>query len=76
MRRDPRAGPAVARRVVGFGRDEQGGWVARLECGHGQHVRHQPPWQNRPWVETESGRAEWIGRELECVRCAAPGAAS
>ena len=25
-------------------------WVAELECGHTQHVRHDPPWTNRPWV--------------------------
>ncbi|WP_372983133.1 DUF3565 domain-containing protein, partial [Marinobacter sediminum] len=22
-----------------------------MSCGHFQHVRHNPPWQNRPWVE-------------------------
>ncbi|MFB8831117.1 DUF3565 domain-containing protein [Azotobacter sp. CWF10] len=24
--------------------------MAVLSCGHTQHLRHQPPWQNRPWV--------------------------
>ena len=50
MRPDPRAGEGVARRITGFPRDEEGHWVAELECGHGQHVRHDPPWQSRPWV--------------------------
>ncbi|HVT37151.1 MAG TPA: DUF3565 domain-containing protein [Nevskiaceae bacterium] len=26
--------------------------MAELECGHRQHVRHQPPGINRPWVTT------------------------
>ena len=29
--------------IVGFHVDEYGDWVADLQCGHGQHVRHQPP---------------------------------
>ncbi len=44
--------------IVSFHLDEQGHWVAELACGHGQHVRHDPPWQNRPWVLTEQGRKE------------------
>ena len=40
-----RAGEAKMRRaVIGFETDDEGHWVARLECGHGQHVRHDPPW--------------------------------
>ena len=70
MRRDPRFGPGVPRRIVGFGRDELGDWVAELECGHTRHVRHRPPWQNRPWVETPDGRAAQMGQMLECTRCA------
>jgi len=57
------------RKIVGFHTDEKGDWVADLECGHGQHVRHNPPWTNRPWVLTLEGRAEHIGRELECKKC-------
>jgi hypothetical protein len=41
-----------------------------LKCGHTQHVRHDPPWQNRPWVLTPEGRARFIGTELRCVDCA------
>ena len=73
MRRDPRAGGALPRRVVGFRRDEEGHWVAELECGHSQHVRHDPPWQNRPWVLSAEGRARFLGTALECVECARPG---
>ena len=62
--------PAVPRRIVGFHTDEEGHWVAELECGHTQHVRHDPPWQQRPWVTTPAGRAEHLGTELRCVRCA------
>ena len=63
---------AVPRRIVGYHLDEVGDWVAELECGHGQHVRHDPPWQLRPWVTTEAGRAEHLGTTLECVKCVAP----
>lgn len=55
--------------IVGFHLDEQGHWVANLTCGHAQHVRHDPPWQNRPWVLTEQGRKEKLGRMLECKKC-------
>jgi hypothetical protein len=60
---------AVPRRIIGFHQDDLGDWVADLECGHTQHVRHDPPWQQRPWVITESGRAEHLGTILMCVRC-------
>ena len=63
------AGPGVPRRIVGFHTDDLGDWVAELECGHGQHVRHDPPWQNRPWVVTPEGRAQFLGTELRCVKC-------
>jgi len=43
--------------------------VAELACGHTQHVRHDPPWQVRPWVLTESGRRARLGVELACTRC-------
>jgi hypothetical protein len=44
-------------------------WVADLDCGHSRHVRHDPPWQLRPWVMTEQGRSEKIGFELDCIEC-------
>ena len=60
----------IQRRIVGFHQDEERHWVADLECGHAQHVRHDPPWQNRPWVITEVGRASFLGHPLLCVECA------
>lgn len=55
--------------IVGFHLDEEGHYVADLACGHGQHVRHDPPWQNRPWVLTKQGRKEKLGVMLECKKC-------
>ncbi|MBC7809441.1 MAG: DUF3565 domain-containing protein [Akkermansiaceae bacterium] len=59
----------MKRKITDFHRDEQGDWVARLECGHGQHIRHNPPWMVHPWVATPEGRERWIGAELECRDC-------
>jgi hypothetical protein len=58
------------RSIIGFHRDEFGDWVADLDCGHGQHMRHNPPWTSRPWVTTEGGRASRIGTKFPCKRCA------
>ena len=58
------------RRIVGFHQDAERQWVAELECGHTQHVRHTPPWQVRPWVLTEAGRAAHLGTVLSCRLCA------
>lgn len=69
MRRDKCAGPARASKIVGYHLDEEHHWVAELECGHTQHVRHDPPWQVRAWVTTPEGRASRLGTELECVKC-------
>ncbi|MFT3925255.1 MAG: DUF3565 domain-containing protein [Myxococcales bacterium] len=55
--------------IIGFHQDEEGVWVADLACGHGQHVRHAPPFQNRPWVNDEGERAQKLGTELECQLC-------
>lgn len=59
----------MKRKIVGFHKDEESHWVADLECGHGQHVRHDPPWMERPWTLTEEGRNGYMGIELNCVRC-------
>lgn len=59
----------MKRRIVGFHQDDRGHWVADLECGHTQHVRHDPPWTVREWVTTPEGRNAFIGRELVCVKC-------
>ena len=55
--------------IIGFYQDEEQHWVAELACGHTQHVRHTPPWQNRPWVTTMQGRNEKLGMLLECREC-------
>jgi hypothetical protein len=65
------AQPSVPRSIVAFHTDDEGHWVADLVCGHSQHVRHDPPWQNRPWVVTPEGRARFLGTELLCVKCGA-----
>ncbi len=59
----------VDRPITGFGLDADGHWVARLSCGHGQHVRHDPPFVERTWVTTEEGRSSRVGAMLNCVRC-------
>jgi len=57
------------KKIIGYHQDEEKHWVAELECGHNQHVRHQPPWQNRPWVITEEGRKSRLGLILSCKKC-------
>lgn len=59
----------MTRAIEAFHQDDLGDWVAALSCGHGQHVRHQPPFRMREWVLTPEGRATFVGAELECVRC-------
>jgi hypothetical protein len=55
--------------ITGFHKDEEDDWVAQLACGHTQHVRHDPPWQLRPWVISKEGREEHLGRRLNCKKC-------
>ncbi len=62
----------MQRRITGFRQDDEGHWVAELECGHSQHVRHDPPLTFRPVVLTRSGRDGLIGAPLECRACDAP----
>jgi hypothetical protein len=62
----------MRRRITGFHQDGQHHWVAELECGHQQHLRHNPPWEIRPWVLTKATRAEKVGTELDCVMCRVP----
>jgi Protein of unknown function (DUF3565) len=59
----------MRRRITGYHRDEESHWVAELDCGHHQHVRHAPPWFVRPWVTTPEGRQSMRGTELECRKC-------
>jgi hypothetical protein len=62
-------GGGVEQRIVGFHTDDEGHWVADLTCGHTQHVRHDPPWQLRPWVTTPEGRKAFLGKTLCCKTC-------
>lgn len=59
----------VLQAITGYHKDEYDDWVAELECGHFQHVRHNPPWMHRPWVTTKEGRASKLGNGLECQKC-------
>jgi tellurite methyltransferase len=59
----------MERPMIGFTADADGHWVALLGCGHRQHVRHDPPLAERPWVTSEEGRRAKIGQSLDCVRC-------
>jgi len=34
-------------KIIGYHQDEEKHWAAELECGHNQHVRHQPPRDNK-----------------------------
>ena len=55
--------------IVGFHKDDENHWVAKLACGHNQHVRHDPPWSIREWTKTEVGRQSMIGFKLKCKKC-------
>lgn len=59
----------MKRVITAFCQDEEGDWIAVLNCGHTQHVRHDLPWQNRPWVTTAEGRRAYLGSTLECAEC-------
>ncbi|MHB8449978.1 MAG: DUF3565 domain-containing protein [Mycobacteriales bacterium] len=59
----------MLRPIAAFHRDADGDWVAELSCWHTQHVRHQPPFRDRPWVLDPAGRAVYIGTVLDCPPC-------
>ncbi len=59
----------MKQKIIGYHQDEHDDWVAELACFHGQHVRHHPPFVNRPWVINEEGREGMLGHALECVLC-------
>jgi hypothetical protein len=56
-------------KIVCFDQAAESPGRAELECGHFQHVRHDPPLATRPWVLTAEGRASRLGLELDCKRC-------
>ncbi len=55
--------------IAGFHLDNENHWVAELDCGHFQHVRHQPPLVSREWVTTDAGRESMLGFHLQCKKC-------
>jgi len=57
------------RPIIGFDCDEEGHWVALLSCGHRQHVRHQPPFVERGWTQSEAGRTAALGQGIDCPLC-------
>ena len=61
----------MKRQILSLDKDEIGDWRALLECGHYQHVRHDPPLITREWVLSPEGRAERIGQLVECKKCGA-----
>ena len=61
--------------IAGFHQDAEGEWVAELASAF-EHVRHRPPWQSRPWVATEEGRAQKLGAPIDCPSCEMPEAPS
>jgi len=59
----------MQRRITAFHQDPEQHWVADLECGHSQQVRHDPPRQVREWVLTEESRRARLGTQLDCRVC-------
>jgi tellurite methyltransferase len=59
----------MRRIITAFKIDEHGDWVAFLSCGHRQHVRHRPPFEERAWVINETGRSDKLGKPMDCIRC-------
>lgn len=55
--------------VTGFTQDDNLDWVMLLSCGHRQHVRHQPPFINRPWAVSEEGRRQHLDMVVTCTQC-------
>jgi hypothetical protein len=41
--------------IVDFQQDDEGYWVGVLACGYTRHMRHQPPWFQRPWRDFVRG---------------------
>jgi len=60
---------AVQRAITGYYQDDEGDWVAELSCGHDQHVRHRPPFEERPWVQSAAGRSGRLRSPLDCPLC-------
>jgi hypothetical protein len=59
----------MERIIVRFFQDEEDHWVVCLDCGHTQHVRHNPPHNERPWVLSSTERENRLGSPMDCVQC-------
>jgi hypothetical protein len=59
----------MQRSITGFHQDDDGVWVAELACGHERRVRHDPPFQMRPWVLDDQSRRRHLGVLIDCGRC-------
>jgi hypothetical protein len=59
----------MQRGIIGFRQDDEGDWIAELSCLHSQHVRHRPPFFDRPWVLDAEARAARLGTDLDCPLC-------
>ena len=55
--------------MLGFTQDDEGHWVAHLDCLHRQHVRHDPPMRFADWVLDEQERRGRVGGLLDCPLC-------
>lgn len=55
--------------IVDYVLDGDGDWIAHLSCGHSQHVRHRPPFQERAWVLEEESRRARLETYLLCPLC-------
>jgi tellurite methyltransferase len=71
LRGEKELGRLMKARIADFEQDAHGHWMALLECGHRRPVRHRPPWQNHPWVLSETGRREHLGMAIHCRECTA-----
>ena len=55
--------------IAGFHQDEVGAWVAELSCLHDQHIHHQPPFWDAPWVLDDAERSQRCGTLIDCSLC-------
>lgn len=59
----------MKRHIVKYHQNKQEYWVAELDCGHKQNLRHNPPFIIRPWVKTVKGRQDHLGSTVNCAAC-------
>lgn len=59
----------MKRKIVYFYKDENNEWTAKLECGHSQHMRHNPPFKKREWITSKKDREKYIGHKVNCKKC-------